>query len=133
MIPRYIFGFALLLLAGCATDEWNAGMGKPPAKAGRVQAAIYDSTPRQPTDKLDIYEKGQKADRPNKPIALLTCEGAVHEEAVMLTAIVWRARLLGAHGLEILEPDAPYGTGPSYPFGPPTDRRVFRARAIVYP
>ena len=57
--------------------------------------SIYDSSPRPKTAHLDVYDT-KAPERPYKVIALLTCEGAPKEEAAMTTAILYRARMMGA-------------------------------------
>jgi hypothetical protein len=122
----------LALLAGCASDPATSVIGKAPDKAGRVQIAMYDATPRQPSQTMDIYDAGKPVERPHKSLAKLTCEGDASEEGIMLNAIAWQTRRLGAQALEVLEPEYPNGRGPTLPFAPSTTRRVFRANALIY-
>jgi len=68
--------------------------------------------------------------RPFKVIALLTCEGARDEEAVMTNAIHYRAKLMGADaviaGAVSAQDDYNQASGHR------GSRRVYRARAVVY-
>jgi hypothetical protein len=89
-----LFAFLLAFL-GCSTTPLPEVAEKQPEHAGRVQVAIYDSTSRPKTSHLDVYDT-QLPQRPYKEIALLTCEGEPQEEAAMTTAILYRARMLGA-------------------------------------
>ena len=95
---------------------------------------MYDVTPRPPTTRLDVY--GSNApQRPHRYIAFLTCEGAVDQEAVMTTAIFYRARQLGADAVQNAGTINSVGGGGYYtPLGytPPGLRSVFRYYALVY-
>jgi hypothetical protein len=125
-----------LIVAGCATSSQQDGE-TPPKHAKRVQVSIYDSTPRPKTTHLDVFDT-KAPERPYKAIALLTCEGAPKEEAAMTTAILYRARMMGADA--VMSADAAvtregggFIFGPSGGFGGGSNTRcVFRARAIVY-
>src|SRR5438445_1040255 len=96
----------LSFFIGCSTTPQEQGAEKPPKHARRVQVVIYDSTNRLKTSHLDIYDgrpglpalagRSRLPQKPYKEIALLTCEGAPKEEAEMTTAILYRARMLGA-------------------------------------
>jgi hypothetical protein len=97
MKGKHIF---LLLTAacainGCSSTSSQRASDKPPPKADRVQVLMYDTAPRPKTDHLDFCGPNPPL-RPHKIIALLTCEGAVDQEAVMTTAIYYRARQMGA-------------------------------------
>lgn len=98
--------------------------------AKRVQILVYDSTQRPKAANFDIYES-KPPQKPYKVIALLTCEGAPKEEAAMMTAIFYRARLLGADA--VMSTDTAYtrDTQGGILAGAST-RCVFRAKAIVY-
>lgn len=117
-----LFFITSLALAGCAGPE------------GRVQLALYDASPRTPSTRLDVFQVGEKPSRPFHVLALLTAEGAAHEEADCVQGMIIRSRKLGADGLVMLEPEAPnksivfkYGW-----VGPSPDDRVFKGNAIVY-
>jgi hypothetical protein len=84
-----------LSIAGCSSTPPQQSHEKPPPKANRVQILMYDTTPRTPTANLDICGSTEPT-RPHKVIALLTCEGAVDQEVIMTTAILYRARQIGA-------------------------------------
>ncbi|HEY3931043.1 MAG TPA: hypothetical protein VGM58_01595 [Verrucomicrobiae bacterium] len=124
-----------LIVAGCATPHQDADT--PPKHANRVQVAIYDSSPRPKTTHLDVYDT-QPPQRPYKVIALLTCEGAPKEEAAMTTAILYRARMMGADAVmsantSFTQEGGGFILGANGGFGGGTSTRcVFRARAIVY-
>jgi hypothetical protein len=87
-----------LIMAGCSTTPEQCRPEAKPPKADRVQVLTYDTTPRTKTTHLDVYDT-KPPERPYKVIALLTCEGAVDQEVVMTTAILYRARQIGADGV----------------------------------
>ena len=136
-MKQLILPLLLFMLVGCASPSTQKDAEKPPPKAARVELVVYDPTPRQKTSRLDVYDKAPPQ-RPYKVIALLTCEGAVDQEAVMTTAILYRARQLGADGVMTAEAqgykevDVVIGR-PGWRFGRSDNNRcIFRARAIVY-
>ena len=65
-----------------------------------------------------------------KEIALLTCDGTVNEELVMTEAIIYRARMIGADAVLILQRNN-YQEGVG-PLGGGATRSVYRAKAVVY-
>src|SRR4051794_34887810 len=90
-----------LLAAGCATKP------KPSHEARlreRVKIAMYDSSPRTAKDQIDIYDDLQPIKKSYKSIALITCEGAAHEEPEMTEAIIYRAKKLGVDAAIVLLP-----------------------------
>jgi hypothetical protein len=136
---------AAFTVAGCASTPSQQSHEKAPPKANRVQILMYDTIPRPATDHLDICGSNPPQ-RPYKIIALLTCEGAVDQEAVMTTAIYYRARQMGADAvMNAGTVTTQKGTGGIYAgnvaqqavlsgmgFGGSSARSVFRANAIVY-
>ena len=123
----------IVLFTGCHTP-WPQGAAgtheKAPPRAGRVDIATYDITERAPVKRLDVYESPEKVTQPYSVIALLTCEGAAAEEGMMMNAILYRARQIGAQGVIVLPAERPGLTANLLFAG--NDRRVFRANAIVY-
>lgn len=120
-----------LLVAGCATTP---GADQPPKHAKRVKLVVYDSSPRSKLDHIDVFDQTQPITKPHKNIALLTCEGAAHEEPEMTEAIIYRARMLGADGVIIL-PINSYQQGDLFirgSGGGGGGRCVFRGEAVVY-
>jgi hypothetical protein len=71
-----------------------------------VKTALYDTAARAVTTRLDVFQPGEKPSRPFHVIALLTAEGAAHDEAECVQGMVIRARQIGADGLAILEAEA---------------------------
>lgn len=126
-----------MVVAGCGTTSQQQGAGEPPEYADRAQVAMYDSSTRPQTSHVDVYDT-TPPQRPYKVIALITCEGAPRHEAVMTTAILYRARTIGADA--VMNADTAFtqkGGGVIWSrrggFGGGSETRcVFRARAIVY-
>jgi uncharacterized protein YceK len=117
-----------LIMAGCSTTPEQSRPETKPPKADRVQVLMYDTTPRTKTTHLDLYDT-KPPERPHKVIALLTCEGAVDQEVVMTTAILYRARQIGADA--VVKVDTIYSQQGGLLSGS-TTRCLFRAKAIVY-
>jgi hypothetical protein len=118
-----------LIVAGCSTTSEQSRPETKPLKADRVQILMYDTTTRTKTTHLDIYDT-KPPERPYKVIALLTCEGAVDQEVVMTTAILYRARQIGADGVISAGTATIMKEGTL--IGGTSARSVFRYRAIVY-
>jgi hypothetical protein len=119
---RLLAALLVTLVAGCATTPSQQRAENPPKHAKRVQIGIYDSSPRAKSDHIDIYDETHPILKPHKEIALVTCEGTPSEESPMIEAIIYRARMVGANAVIILPPSRS-GWG---------DRRVFRAKAVIY-
>ena len=88
-----------LALIGCSTshEAKTSSTEQPPKHMGRVQFVAYDSVTRPMTASVEVFETPPA--RRHKQIALITCEGAYHEEAVMTKAILFKARQLGADAI----------------------------------
>ena len=96
----------------------------------RVQFVQYDHTVRPPTKEIEVLDA--LPTRKYKVIALITCEGAYHEEVVMTKAINFQARQLGADAVIILNANtAQTGSGSMYG-GHVGGRALFKANAIVF-
>jgi hypothetical protein len=121
----------MALASGCASTSSQQSHEKPPPKANRVQIAMYDATPRAPTTSLD-YCGFNPPRRPYKVIALLTCEGAPNQEAVMTAAIYYRARQIGANAVQDAGTIRTVHMGYYYFYSAPVRRCVFQDYAIVY-
>jgi len=120
---KTMFPIALAaLLAGCTTP----GPDTPPPHMSRVKVLMYDHTPRTMTAKLDFCNRPPT--KPHKVIALITCEGAYHEEVVMMEAIHFKARQIGADG--VIRADTAQATTGSGPAA--GGRSLYRAEAFVY-
>src|SRR6266446_4573383 len=93
----------------------------------RVKTALYDTAPRTPVTKLDVFQVREKPTRPFHVIALLTADGPAHDEGDCMQGMLIRARKLGADGLIILEAEEPNKSIVfSGPFGPSPEDRVFK-------
>lgn len=118
----------LVTLAGCETTKDISE--KPPKHIKRVQCVQYDNTPRPMAANVEVLVN--PPDRKFKVIALITCEGAYHEEVVMTEAILYKARQLGADAvLQLGISNASTGGGSMYGASHGT-RSVFRYNAIVF-
>ncbi len=120
------FPMLLLLAAVCSC---HSGSQNPqprviePRHAQRVKLVMYSTSYlTNQTGTVEFFDVTRKLEQPCKDIALLTCEGLPHEEPEMTEAIIYRAKLIGANAVVMLEPSRS-GWG---------DRRVFRAKAVVY-
>ena len=124
---------AMVLASGCASTSTRSQQGyeQPPPKANRVQIAMYDATMRAPTTSLD-YCGFNPPRRPYKIIAVLTCEGAPNQEAVMTAAIYYRARQIGANAVQDAGTLRTMHMGYYFLYTAPVQRCVFRDYAIVY-
>ena len=119
-------------MTGCETTQ-PSNVEKPVKSAGRVKVALYDSSSRNPTRELDVYNSESQIQKPHRIIALLTCEGPAHQEGELVNAINYRARQIGANAVIVLEADRPNEKLLfSNPIFQPADSRVFRAQAVVY-
>ena|SRR5437762_5722227 len=86
-----------LFAASCATTEpepWQQEANNPPKHAARVKIVMYDSSPRDKRERINVITDSRTIQRRFKEIALLTCEGALHEEPEMTEANIYRARML---------------------------------------
>ena len=128
-----------LFAAGCTTPEpWQQKANNPPEHAGRVKIVMYDTSPRGKRERIDVITDNRTIQKPFKAIALLTCEGALAEEAVMTEANIYRARMMGADAV-VIENAFGYQQGGAIIWGPrggfgggSSGRAVFRATAVVY-
>jgi hypothetical protein len=121
------------VLAGAcsSTSPEQSHVEKPPPKANRVQAAMYDTSPRAPTTSMD-YCGFVPPQRPHKVIALLTCEGAPDQEALMKAAIYYRARQMGANAVQDAGTIRTTRMAYYFLYSAPSTRCVFQDYALVY-
>lgn len=115
-----------LVAAGCATDS----AGTPP-HMGRVKVLQFDTAVRPTNPKFEFFNAPPEG-RHYKVVALITCEGAYHEEVVMTQAIIYKAKQLGADAAINLDPDRATTGNSSQYGGSVGGRRLFRANAIVF-
>lgn len=118
----------LLLLASCSSTP-VANPNDPPVRYARyVQVAIFDSSPRSATTKLDILQTAPT--QKNHVIAELTIEGSAENEGKLINALAWKVRQLGADALVVL---TPVGQRNYDALGIPEETHwIFRADAIVF-
>lgn len=131
------------LIVGCSTENNSVNGENPPHLSNGVQVALYDSEKRIPTTQLEVFLTQEAVkDRPYRIIALLTRKGKREDEGLVMNAIAWRARQIGAEGLI---PASVAGVGPSVSVntsvrigggmwwgGDKEEEPVFRACAIVF-
>src|SRR5690242_1574586 len=92
---------------GCAARSGGSD-DEPVRYANSVSAAMYDTTRRAPVPTLEVFQSDQElAGRPHHVIALLSREGYPRDEGLVMNAIAWRARHLGAGAMIVLPPYAP--------------------------
>jgi hypothetical protein len=137
MKTRLFCHFALfcLLFTGCAEYTTSSSTGeKIPRYAGRIQIALYDPTPRQPKPDFEVFADAQSVKRPYRIIALLAHKANPEDEGLMMNAIAYRARKLGADGMIVLP-----RPGRGWKFGQVGDigsggseEGVYRAHAIIF-
>jgi hypothetical protein len=120
-----IIAITALIATGCSTTDKDA-----PKHMSRVQCVEYDSTKRPAKTSIEVFD--QPPARKYKVIALITCEGAYHEEVVMNKAILYKAKQLGADAIiQLGTSSATTGSGSMYG-GHHGTRSIFRANAIVF-
>jgi len=125
MTMNRILILAALLVIGCRSNQPpDPILGVRPEHADRVKIALYSATPRPSTATLEVFEEPPA--RPHKEIALITCDGEYGEQTVMIEAILYQARRIGADAVVMLKPDTRHGG-----FGIPNGR-IWRCKAIVY-
>ena len=116
-----------VLLMGCTTASVNSA-DPAPRYAGRIKVAIFDASTRPATTSLEVFDAPPA--RPHKVIALLSHKAEPQDSALMLNAIAWRARQLGAQGLIVLPPQE---TGYRWnQWGAERGEPVYSGNAIVF-
>src|ERR1700733_4908307 len=142
MKPIHLLGIIVFVIAGCTTTPAPAGAEKPVRYASAVQVARYDSENRTPTASLEMFPSIEAVgQRPYRIIALLTRGGNREDEGLIMNAIAWRARQLGAEGLIAINDSknplinvnttVRVGGWPSSDSGN-KEKPLFRAYAIVF-
>lgn len=126
---------ALTLASGCATDPTSAQKTAVP-HAGRVQVALYDTTPRPPSTSAPEISRHDAELRGYQPIATLTINGRAVDEGALYNALAARARELGAQAIIRLPTELPYHHYGEYASQRVSVRelgeRVFRCEAIIF-
>ena len=88
------------LLNGCHT--YDVASAKPVRYAKEVQVIPLDTAKRAITPSVQIFESAADVQRPCHKIALLSRPGHRGDEGLIVNALAWRARQLGADGLVLL-------------------------------
>ncbi|MCG3150280.1 MAG: hypothetical protein PCFJNLEI_03761 [Verrucomicrobiae bacterium] len=90
----------LVLAVACSTSKSTHDEDGPLRYADSVQIARFDSENRPPSDNLELFQTAEQiGNRPYKTIALVSRTGLSSNEGLILNAIIYRAKLLGATGL----------------------------------
>jgi hypothetical protein len=130
MFSSLSLGVAVLLACGCrsAPPDPNA----PPRYGEKVQVISYDSTPRPFNPNIQVFSGyGAMQGRSRHPIADLMIVGWPNDQALIMNALIWRAKSLGADGVVLLPPR--YAEFVSVPFGRVGRQFNFQAEAFVWP
>ena len=130
MKPFCLVFILLACCAGCATTTPVATADKPPRYASRVQVARYDATERSVRPEFAVYADAASVPRPYRIIALVSHNANPEDQALMMQAIAWRARQLGADGMIVLPPIS--GGWHADGFGTKSKEPVFSAHAIIF-
>ena len=124
------------LFSACSTTAPDA-TGKPPPGVRRVRVAKYDTSNYPATERLHVYSASETIPR-HRVIALLAVEAQPSEEGIYMNAIAWKARQLGAQGLQVLPLQSAVNgqmtitIKPTPIWGRPNTSVVFRANALVF-
>ena len=117
----------LFVLTGCETTSTN--IANPVPRYGKsVQVAQYDQTPRNINPDFEVFASEASVRRPFKIIALVSRHANLQDEGLMMTAIAWRAKQLGADGMIVLRAAGGGFELGNFGGGQP----IFRAHAIVW-
>ena len=134
-LPIPLF-FLLLIFLGCkSTPQVLAPNATPAPRYGnRIQVAQYDTTSRPINPNFEVFAREEDVPRPFKIIALVSHSANPQDEGLMMTAIAWKAKQIGADGMIILNPHSGgwkseqignFGGGKS-------EEPIFRAHAIIW-
>ena len=132
-----------LLIVGCSTEYVSVNGEKPPRYATDVQVARYETENRAPSARLEVFNSVDALrQRHYRIIALLTREGNREDEGLIMNAIAWRARQLGAEGIippgfipstgSTNGPQISVNTSVNIGFWNEGNKNIFRACAIVF-
>jgi hypothetical protein len=115
-------------LSACRTRD--VGPDPAPRYANRIQVARYDLTPRQPTTSFEVLDHINQAEHPYKIIAMLSHAAKPSDSGLMINAMAWHARRLGANAMILLTPqDTGYR---SNRWGSEKDQPIYGANAIIF-
>lgn len=125
----------LVVVLGLTACRSTAPTGeKPPRYAKSVQVAQFDATPRAVNPDFEVFTSETEVKRFYKAIAVLSRNAKPQDQGLMITAIIWRAKQLGADAAILLPPE---GGGWSFNMfgrygGGGEGEPIYRAKAIVY-
>jgi hypothetical protein len=128
----FLCGLSVAMATGCASRSEN--QARIPRYAKDIQIGRYDSIARQEKPHFQVFDSAQSVPKKHRIIALLTRHANPGDEALMMEAIAWNARKLGADAMIVLPP---LQTGDELrilgKFGSSSPGQpVYRAHAIVY-
>lgn len=122
--------FTTLLTSCSSTPDPNG----PPRYADRLKIAVFDATPRAATSSVDVFDETTKVTRPYKIIAQLGRNAKPTDSSLIINAIAWRARQMGADAI-ILLPAQSTGWKVNNRWGNPSVEQtepIYNANAIIY-
>ncbi len=129
MKPFHVICLAGLLAAGCAT---TTDPYAPVRYGDSVLVVSYDSTPRPFNPNIQVFSNpAMLQGRPYHVIAELSREGWPNDQPLLMNALIWRAKSLGADGVILLPPLL--GDFVDIPFGRIGRQFNFRAEAFTWP
>ena len=130
MFSSLCLGVTVLLACGCRSTPPDPNA--PPRYADKVQVISYDSTPRPFNPNIQVFSGyGAMQGRSRHPIADLMKMGWPNDQALIMNALIWRAKSLGADGVVLLPPR--FAAWVSIPFGRVGRQFNFQAEAFVWP
>ena len=124
-----------VLITGCQEYTVNSKTGeRVPRYAGRIQVALYDQTTRPENPNFEVFARPEDVKRPYKIIALLAHEANPEDEAMMMNAIAYRAKKLGADAMIVLNQQANNAQVNQVVQIANNERKpqIYRANAIIY-
>lgn len=126
--PFHVLCLAGLLAAGCTT---TVDPYAPVRYGDSVQVVSYDSTPRPFNPSVQVFSSPAALQgRPYHLIAELYRGGWPNDQPLIMNALIWRAKSLGADGVILLPPVL--GDFVDIPFGRIGRQFNFRADAFTW-
>lgn len=113
---------AILFIVGCSTP------------ANHVKVGVIDPSSRPAnTGAFDTVRPGFQPSRAYREIAAFSYAAGTEDEAEAIGAMAQKARAMGADGMIINNPEAPFkAMMVNGPIWRSPDKRIFRANAFVY-
>ena len=94
---------ALLILTSCSSVP---PAERPPRYGKGVQAVMLDSTPRVFNPTVEVFQRREDlGDRPRRTIAIVSHDGWPNDQAALVTALIWKAKALGADAIILHPPE----------------------------